>query len=71
MAQQYGALDELGTLMYLPESAVFKAFARKINPYSGMIGMKDHPSRNVSHPGGPIFFLREESRKHFNIPLRL
>lgn len=66
MAHQYGVLDELGILMYAPETATFKAFARTIDPCNGMIGMKDQPSRNVSHPGGAVFFLREDSRKTFN-----
>lgn len=57
--EDYGQLDELGTLMYIPNDAKFKATLRIIEKSSGMIGVQQSKisSQVVHHPGGAVLVL--------------
>ena len=70
MLTDYGALDVLGTCMYIPPSMKFTSFVKTIDSLSNIqIGIKgERNPLGVSHPGGDIIILKESGEIDPSIP---
>ena len=58
--EDYGQLDELGTLMYIPPDVIFESFIRLIpGAHVEIYNAKKRRKEKIDHPGGYVFSVRD------------